>query len=125
MTQHGGCVATAPPAYPVAAAETFVPLRLKEVATASARGPLFYGQGNECFEFDAWGVQTIRGVPFDIPDPRDSSPNIINLYGPIAGRSSERPTTVRLPVGRGVKTFHFLGGVSGWGWPWDRRWSTC
>ena len=65
-----------------------------------------------------YGVVTVEGVPFALPDPTTTPTggNVIvlkNADGPnFAGTLPQR---VEIPVGFPVGNLHFLGGVAGWG----------
>jgi len=65
-----------------------------------------------------YGVVTVEGVPFSLPDPTTTTTggNVIVLKssdGP--NYASSLPQRVEIPVGYPVGNLHFLGGVAGWG----------
>jgi serine/threonine protein kinase len=97
----------------------FQMLSLDGAASAPAGGPLFAHHPGDRLPFDEWGEQTVHGVPFLLPDPSDTQPNIITLYGPMSEPTRRLPRSARLPVNAPVRTFHFLSGVSAWGWPFE------
>jgi hypothetical protein len=115
----------APPAAPAVAGPTapagvgrFRPIPFGAAANTPATGPMFLGADTDKFLFSSWGTQTVHGVPFTVPDPNDTSPSIIVFQSPHGKASEDKPRTAQLPVRAKVKTFHFLSGISAWGWPW-------
>jgi putative membrane-bound dehydrogenase-like protein len=109
----------------MAAKGKFFPLPLAKAANVvSTRGGMF--QGNrldyEKLVFSTWGQQTANGVPFQIIDPLgDRVPNAIVLYGPRTDVVRQYPKTAIAPCNAKAKAIHLLSGVSGWGFPYDRR----
>jgi hypothetical protein len=66
-----------------------------------------------------YGVVTVEGVPFALPDPSTTSTggNAIVLKNGEhnATYAGSMPQRVEIPVGYPVGNLHFLGGVAGWG----------
>ncbi len=101
----------------------FLPLDLRKVATiASDRGMFFSTDAvGERLVFEDWSPKTHKGVPFHLTDPNGGkTPNAILLYGPNGGVSRTMPKSVTLPANGPARAIHLLGGVSGWGFPYDR-----
>lgn len=65
-----------------------------------------------------YGVATVEGVPFSLPDP-STTPNGSNVIvlqnGEGKSYASSMPQRVEIPVGFAAGNLHFLGGVAGWG----------
>ncbi|HTN74459.1 MAG TPA: c-type cytochrome, partial [Pirellulaceae bacterium] len=98
----------------------FVPIPLEKLATAITTKGMFYSAdaGAERLIFDDWSPKTFEGVPFQLVDPKkESVPNGILLYGPTGYLPPKMPKSVTLPCNTSAKAIHFLGGVSGWGFP--------
>ena len=76
----------------------------------------------EVFRFARFGRHTVRGVPFDVIDPKtNGGRNLIILRGGPAGAVAQGyPTRVTVPVGARCRALHFLGGVGGWAFPHDK-----
>jgi putative heme-binding domain-containing protein len=105
----------------------FVPLPLASVATAISTKGLFSDgdSGPDRLVFDQWGIQEFQGIPFQVADPLDKQrPNIVLLNGPLGTLPPKMPRQVSLPCNMMIKKLHLLSGVSGWGFPYDRRKST-
>ncbi len=65
-----------------------------------------------------YGVSTVEGVPFALPDPSTTltGGNVIVLKnGDGNSYASSLPQRVEIPVGFAAGNLHFLGGVAGWG----------
>jgi hypothetical protein len=57
-------------------------------------------------------------VPFYLVDPQgDRIPNAVMLYGSNGVQPPTKPKSVSLPLRMPAKALHFLGGISGWGFP--------
>ncbi|MEA3212055.1 MAG: hypothetical protein QOE70_5112 [Chthoniobacter sp.] len=71
-----------------------------------------------------YGVVTVEGVPFALPDPTTTPTggNVIVLKN-ADGKTyaSTMPQRVEIPVGFAAGNLHFLGGVAGWGGRADSR----
>lgn len=67
---------------------------------------------------EKFGVVTVEGVPFSLPDPSTTPTggNVLVLKGG-GGRSfaASLPKQVEIPVGFTAGNLHFLGAVAGWG----------
>ncbi|HLQ45722.1 MAG TPA: hypothetical protein VK137_13380, partial [Planctomycetaceae bacterium] len=64
-------------------------------------------------------------VPFVLVDPQgDKTPNVIMLNGSAGSIPPKMPKSVTLPCNSTAKAIHFLGGISGWGWPASEKGST-
>lgn len=109
----------------MAAKGKYFPLPLAKVANVvSTRGGMFQGErlDYEKLVFSTWGQQVANGIPFQIIDPLgDRVPNAIVLYGPRTNVVRQYPKTAIAPCNAKAKAIHLLSGVSGWGYPYDRR----
>ena len=57
-------------------------------------------------------------MPFVLIDPQgDRIPNAIMLHGTSGDKPPRMPKSVSLPCNAPAKLIHFLGGISGWGFP--------
>ncbi len=102
----------------------FIPLPLDQVATAISTKGLFHegDEGPDRMVFPDWNPKSFQGIPFVLTDPQSKSrPNIILLHGPFGTLPPKMPKSVSLRVGGPVATFHLLGGVGGWSFPYDRN----
>ncbi len=98
----------------------FTPLDVAKVAnTVTTKGMFFSAEGDvERLIFNDWSTKTFEGVPFYLVDPQgDRIPNAVMLYGTNGVQPPTKPKSVSLPVRMPAKAFHFLGGISGWGFP--------
>jgi hypothetical protein len=66
-----------------------------------------------------YGVVTVEGVPFALPDPSTTPTggNVIVLKNSAQNSTyaGTLPQRVEIPVGYPIGNLHFLGGVAGWG----------
>jgi putative membrane-bound dehydrogenase-like protein len=95
-----------------------VPL-LRAATTVTTLG-MFNSKGNsaERFVFREWSPKHIGDVPFQLIDPNGSRvANAVVLFSPRGALSSRMPKAVELPCNSAARRIHFLGGVSGWGYP--------
>lgn len=98
----------------------FLPLDLAKVAnTVTTKGMFFGPEGDaERLIFSDWSTKTFEGVPFYLVDPQgDRIPNAVMLHGTNGVQPPTKPKSVSLPVRMPAKALHFLGGISGWGFP--------
>jgi putative membrane-bound dehydrogenase-like protein len=100
----------------------YTPLDLRKVATVVSTKPMFFDQGRstdlEKIVFSDWSPKTFEGVPFLLVDPQgDRIPNALMLHGTNGDLPPRMPRQVELPVNQPVKAIHFLGLISGWGFP--------
>ncbi len=98
----------------------FTPLDIAKVAnTVTTKGMFFSPDGDaERLIFSDWSTKTFEGVPFYLVDPQgDRIPNAVMLYGSNGVQPPTKPRSVTLPVRMPAKALHFLGGISGWGFP--------
>lgn len=101
-------------------------INLGAVFTTDTRGGLYQSREakNDTVQPRKYGVVTIEGVPFSLPDPTttQSGGNVIVLKNS-SGNSyaSTMPQRVEIPVGFSAGNLHFLGGVAGWGGGPDSR----
>ena len=73
---------------------------------------------NDTIQPVKYGVVTVEGVPFSLPDPSTTPTggNVIVLQnGEGKTFASTMPQRVEIPVGFAAGNLHFLGGVAGWG----------
>ncbi|MGE3775932.1 MAG: PVC-type heme-binding CxxCH protein [Pirellulaceae bacterium] len=104
----------------LAARGKFTPLDLRKVATTITTRGMFNAESAdmERLIFPDWSPKTFEGVPFVLVDPQgDRVANAIMLHGNIGEFPPRMPSSVKLLVNQPVKAIHFLGGVSGWGYP--------
>ena len=82
--------------------------------SAAARG--------EVFAFAHYGRHILGGVPFEVLDPADNDGrNLLILRGGPGGALARAyPARVRIAVGFRCRALHILGGVAGWGYPFDK-----
>jgi putative membrane-bound dehydrogenase-like protein len=105
----------------------FVPLPLASVASAVSSQGLFSDSddGPDRIVFADWGPKEFAGVPFQLVDPLGKRrANIVLLNGPRGSLPPKMPSEVSLPCNMLVKRLHLLGGISGWGFPFDSNKST-
>ncbi len=98
----------------------FVPLDIAKVATVVTTKGMFNSTEAdvERLIFSDWTTKTFAGVPFYLVDPQgERVANAVMLHGTNGGLPPKMPRTVTLPVRMPVKALHFLGGISGWGFP--------
>lgn len=96
-----------------------IPLDL--LATASTLDKLFLENKDHTIDFDDWGQRTYFGVPYQPIAPMEGKPNIILLKGSLGIVPPTMPEKVIIPVRSSAKAIHFLGGISGWGYPATRQ----
>ena len=102
----------------------FLPLPLDKAASiATDRGMFFSEEGDvERLVFRDWSDKVFEGIPFKLIDPQGGRvKNAILFNGPQGRIPPRMPKAVTLPVNGAAKTFHFLSGVSGWGFPSSQR----
>jgi hypothetical protein len=105
----------------------FLPLPLEKVATISTATEMFHdGRHDEQkLIFPDWKPKIFEGVPFVLIDPRDGKANnAVMLHGTNGDKPPRMPQAVTLTCNAPAKAIHFLGGISGWGWPASPRGST-
>ncbi|MBI5760149.1 MAG: ThuA domain-containing protein [Planctomycetales bacterium] len=98
----------------------FLPLPLAKAATIVSTKGMFNSEdaGVERLIFADWSPKTFAGVPFLLVDPQgDRVPNVIMLHGTAGSIPPKMPKSVTLPCNSPAKAIHFLGGISGWGFP--------
>lgn len=100
----------------------FTPLDLRKVASVVTTKMMFHdeprGTDVEKLVFADWSPKTFDGVPFLLVDPQgDRVPNALMLHGTNGDLPPRMPKQVELPVNQPVKAIHFLGLISGWGFP--------
>jgi len=102
-------------------------LDLRPYANASSLGGLFDpDEWSGWGRFQRFGVLPIDGIPFDVRDPAlvPSGKNVLVLNGganPGWACRTSYARRIEVPVGCAVARVHVLGGVAGWGTPWDDR----
>jgi putative membrane-bound dehydrogenase-like protein len=96
-------------------------LNLGRAFTNSTLGGLYNSREakNDTVHPAKYGVVTVEGVPFSLPDPSTTPTggNVIVLQNNAGGKTlaSSMPQRVEIPVGYAAGNLHFLGGVAGWG----------
>lgn len=106
----------------------YLPIPLDKVATiVSTKGMFNSEDANvERLIFADWKPKIFEGVPFVLVDPQgDKTPNVIMLNGSAGNIPPKMPRSVTLPCNAPAKAIHFLGGISGWGWPASEKGTTC
>ncbi len=75
---------------------------------------------DETIRFRKYGTTKVGAVPFDVISTQKSlsGNNLLVLKG-TTGLATRYPGSVELKVGMPVGRLHFLGGVAGWGYPYD------
>lgn len=101
-------------------------INLGTVFTTNTGGGLYQSREakNDTVQPRKYGVATVDGVPFSLPDPTTTQTggNVIVLKnGNGNSYASTMPQRVEIPVGFSVGNLHFLGGVAGWGGGVDAR----
>jgi hypothetical protein len=73
--------------------------------------------------FPDWAPKEYNGVPFHLIDPKEGTVNnAVILYSVNRpGVTDSYPKSFTLPVNAPAAAFHILGGVSGWGWPYEQQ----
>lgn len=105
----------------------FLPLPLEKVATVSTATEMFHdGKHDEQkLIFADWKPKIFEGVPFVLLDPQDGkAKNAIMLNGANGDKPPRMPQAVTLTCNAPAKAIHFLGGISGWGWPASEKGTT-
>ncbi len=106
----------------------YLPIPLDKVATIVSTKGMFNSEnaGVERLIFPDWKPKMFEGVPFVLVDPQgDKTPNVIMLNGSEGNIPPKMPKSVTLPCNSTAKAIHFLGGISGWGWPASEKGTTC
>ncbi|HEV2972968.1 MAG TPA: PVC-type heme-binding CxxCH protein [Pirellulales bacterium] len=102
----------------------YLPLSLEKVATAVSTRGLFYDAASdgEKLAFANWEPKTVSGVPFHLVDPRgDKMKNVIMLNSPQGYLPPQMPKSVTIECHAPAKAIHLLSGISGWGYPYDKK----
>ncbi len=98
----------------------YLPIPIDKVATIVTTKEMFHdGRHDEQkLIFPDWTPKIFEGVPFVLIDPQgDRVPNAIMLNGANGDKPPRMPKSVTLPCNSPAKLIHFLGGISGWGFP--------
>ncbi len=98
----------------------FVLIPLDKAATIVSTQGMFYSKdaGAERLSFPDWKPKTFNGVPFQMVDPQKGRvKNVILLNSSNGTFPPKMPKSVTLPCNTAARAIHFLGGVSGWGYP--------
>ena len=106
----------------------YLPIPLDKVATIVSTKGMFNSEdaGVERLIFPDWKPKIFEDVPFVLVDPQgDKTPNVIMLNGSAGNIPPKMPKSVTLPCNSTAKAIHFLGGISGWGWPASEKGTTC
>ncbi len=106
----------------------YLPIPLNKAATITSVKGMFNGPEAtvERLIFDDWKPKIFEGVPFVLIDPQDGKvPNAIMLHGTAGKTPPSMPKEISLPCNSSAKLIHFLGGISGWGWPASDKGTTC
>jgi putative membrane-bound dehydrogenase-like protein len=106
----------------------YLPIPIEKVATIVSTKGMFNSESAdvERLIFPDWKPKIFEGVPFVLVDPNgDKSPNVIMLNGSNGNIPPKMPKSVTLQCNAPAKTIHFLGGVSGWGFPASEKGTTC
>lgn len=106
----------------------YLPIPLDKVATIVSTKGMFNAETAdvERLIFPDWKPKIFEGVPFVLVDPQgDKTPNVVMLNGSNGNIPPKMPKSVTLPCNSTAKAIHFLGGISGWGWPASEKGTTC
>ncbi len=106
--------------------EGYRALSLDLAANVDCEHHLFDDQRDEGYRFTEYGLRTIDGVPYSIPDPANGSQgtNIIVLKGGVDNNQAAKtdyPQRVVIGVNAMVQRIHVLGGAAAWGHPWGSK----
>lgn len=111
-------------AYLSAGTEGYRVLDLKDVASANSSIGLYdVKRDANPMRFRRYGIQDVRGVPFDVLDPKRtaSGNNVLVLKGGLQAdwdSKTKMPQRVEVTVGAVVERVHVLGGIAAWGFPY-------
>lgn len=97
-------------------------LDLTTAYTADSRRGLYIKEENvnDTLKFKKFGTVSVEGVPFNIVDPAKIGRNLLVLKG--GGKETYSytfPQKVEVKMGYAASKLHFLGGVAGWGHPYN------
>ncbi|MEK6258143.1 MAG: PVC-type heme-binding CxxCH protein [Planctomycetota bacterium] len=98
----------------------YLPIPIGKAATVVSTKEMFHdGRHDEQkLIFPDWSPKIFEGIPFVLIDPQgDRIPNAIMLHGTNGDKPPRMPKNVSLPCNAPAKLIHFLGGISGWGFP--------
>ncbi len=101
----------------------YVPIPLDKVSTVvTTKGMFFKENGQtERLVFKDWKPKEVDGVPFVLVDPNgDTTKNAIMFNGPHGDLPPTMPKSVTLPCNTPAKAIHFLSGVGGWAYPYNK-----
>ncbi len=74
----------------------------------------------DTLSFAQYGQQTIHGIPFQLIDPQGTTKaNAFIFGGGDSPFTQSRSETLKLPCNCSAKTIYFLGGISGWAFPFN------
>ncbi len=108
--------------YICAADQKYRFIDLTTAFTADSRRGLYIKEENvnDTLKFKKFGTVTVEGVPFNVVDPAKTGRNLLVLKGGGAETFSHSfPQKVEAKVGYAASKLHFLGGVAGWGHPFN------
>ncbi len=106
----------------------YLPIPLDKVATVSTAKAMFHdGEHDEQkLLFPDWKPKLFEGIPFVLVDPQQGRAlNAVMLHGTNGDKPPTMPKSVTLTCNSNAKAIHFLGGISGWGWPASEKGTTC
>ena len=104
----------------------FVPIALRGVMNCDSRAGNFSNPNatQDSVHSQLFGWVSVAGVPFEVLDPAktNSGKNLLILRGGMAQAKTNYPKKVEVPVnGAPLTKLHFISGIAGWGYPWDRN----
>ncbi len=107
-------------AYLSAGSAKYRAINLGNSFTTDTTGGLYASREakNDTVQPARYGVVTVEGVPFSLPDPSTTANggNVIVLKpGDGGSYAATLPQRVEIPVGFAAGNIHFLSGVAGWG----------
>ncbi len=106
----------------------YLPLPVENVATVISTEPMFSDGPNNSSDrivLPEWKPVIVGPIPFVVVDPMGGKrANAILLNGPNGRLPPRMPKSVTLPCNTAIKRVHLLGGISGWGFPYEQRKST-
>jgi putative heme-binding domain-containing protein len=102
----------------------YQPVDMSTIATITSAKGMFHNKDSETERllFKDWSPKDFQGVPFRLTDPQEGiTKNIVLLQGLSGPVSAKMPKSVAVACRQSVRAIHLLSGVSGWGYPANRR----
>jgi serine/threonine protein kinase len=102
----------------------FVPVSIRAVANCDSRGGTFRlpEQVKDTIRPLITGWVDVAGVPFDVLNSAEAGKDLLILKGGQGAPKQKYPKKVEIAMnGARLSKLHILGGVGGWGYPWDNK----